>query len=73
MLCMFDVPGFTALRKQHPNIGPHIPLKAAMAMFLMRQTGHTHALFAHTEAERARWPFWPKSLGILFSQSHPTL
>lgn len=63
MLCTFDAPGFTKLRKEHPEIGPHIPLKAAMAMFLMRQTGHTHALYAHTEAERTRWPFWPKSLG----------
>lgn len=64
-LCVFDVPGFKELRKNHPYIGSHIPLKTAMAMFLMRQTGHTHALFAQTEAERTRWPFWPKSLGML--------
>lgn len=64
VLSTLGVPGLARLRKEHPSIGPHIPLKAAMAMFLMRKTGHTHALFAQTEAERTRWPFWPKSLGM---------
>ena len=59
----FDVPGWSNLRHKHPFISPPIPLKAALALFLMKQTSHTHSMFAQVEAERSRWPFLPKSFG----------
>ncbi|KAK3332214.1 hypothetical protein B0T19DRAFT_398001 [Cercophora scortea] len=52
----------------YPEISPHIPLKAAFALFLMGKTRHTHAMFTQLEAERSRWPFVPKSMAIAFMQ-----
>lgn len=59
----FHLAGYKDLRTKHPEITPSIPLKAALVLFLMNQTGHTHALFGQVESERGRWPFLPKSLG----------
>ncbi|KAK3682370.1 hypothetical protein B0T22DRAFT_386771 [Podospora appendiculata] len=59
---VFNVPGWLELRARYPEISPHIPLKAAFALFLMGKTRHTHAMFTQLEAERSRWPFVPKSM-----------
>jgi hypothetical protein len=57
----FEVPGLGPLKERYPDIEPSIVLKAALALTLMNRTKHTHALFSHVEADRARWPFFPKS------------
>ncbi|CAK1357981.1 unnamed protein product [Cercospora beticola] len=52
----------------HKGLAPSLVLKAATAMFLLRQTGHTHAVFSHVEAGRDRFPFLPKSILITAPQ-----
>ena len=67
ILKVFKLPLLPSFRAKYPKISPSILLKAATALFLIRKTGHTHALFGHVEAERTKWPFIPKSLGRNFS------
>lgn len=67
-----EAPGLNTLRNAHPEIGSSIPLKAAMAMFLMRRTRHSHALFAHVEGLRGGWPFWPKHMSMILVSLYPT-
>jgi hypothetical protein len=62
---VFDVPGLQAFRQRHPDITPSIPLKAALALFLMKRTGQNRALFGQVEAGRGTWPFLPASLGTI--------
>ena len=49
-----------ALKEEH-GIMPHVVLKLAIALFNMRKTGTTTALFANVEAGR-RWPSSPETL-----------
>ncbi|KAH8879155.1 acetyl-CoA synthetase-like protein [Thozetella sp. PMI_491] len=60
---VFETPGLKDLATHQPDIAPSVVFKAALALALMRKTGHTHSLFGQTEADRMRWPFLPKSLG----------
>ncbi|KAF2101709.1 acetyl-CoA synthetase-like protein [Rhizodiscina lignyota] len=45
------------LCQQHPQIAPSLVIKAATALFLLRVTNHTHAIFSHVESGRDRFPF----------------
>ncbi|KAH9903906.1 acetyl-CoA synthetase-like protein [Xylariomycetidae sp. FL2044] len=55
---------FEAIRQRH-GIQPSVVVKAAMALFNARKTGHTHALFSSLESNRNRFSsFLPTSVAV---------
>jgi hypothetical protein len=61
----FPAPGIPLLRQANRNITAPIALKAALALLNIQRTGHTHALFSNLQADRATFPFVPKSMASL--------
>lgn len=61
----FVVPGLRSLRLSHPQLTAPVVFKAAMALWNICNTGHTHALFCNFEAGRTGFPFIPESVSAL--------
>ena len=61
----FPAPGIISLCRKHLEITTPAVIKAATALLIMHHTKHTHALFSHLEAQRARFPFVPSSVSLL--------
>ncbi|KAL4804175.1 hypothetical protein BDV18DRAFT_162584 [Aspergillus unguis] len=68
---IFLAPSFIDLQKAHPELTPHIVMKAALATVCLANTNHTHALFGDLQADRARFPFLPESYRGLHALETP--
>lgn len=55
----FTSPSLAELRRKHPHISMPVVVKAALALFNIRKTGDSHAVFSNVQAGRTAWPFLP--------------
>lgn len=55
----FRAPHLGALRMRYPGLSAPVIVKSAFALLNVYYTGHTHAVFASSEAGRTKWPFMP--------------
>lgn len=55
----FQAPHLGAMRKRYPGLSAPVIIKSAFALLNVYYTGHTHAVFATSEAGRTKWPFMP--------------
>ena len=53
----FTAGGLKNLIRNYPQLKPSVVLKAATAIFLLYTTGYTHAIFAHWDSSRDKFPF----------------
>lgn len=53
----FPASGVQKLCQKHSQLAPSLVLKAATALFILGNTGHTHAIFSQVESVRDRLPF----------------
>ena len=60
----FSASGMNALMRKYPHLKPSLVLKAATALLLLHTTGYSHAIFAHWESSRDKFPFTTKSFSL---------